>query len=53
MKTIFRNLKTFALVVLAGAATLAVSCEPVEEPTPGGVETLVFQLEGNDVFFVV
>lgn len=51
MKTIFRNLKTFALVVLAGAATLAVSCEPVEEPTPGGVETLVFQLEGNDVFF--
>lgn len=51
MKTIFRNLKTFALVVLAGAATLAVSCEPVDEPTPGGVETLVFQLEGNDVFF--
>lgn len=34
MKSIFRNLKSLALVALVGVAAMAVSCEPTPDPTP-------------------
>lgn len=54
MKSIFRNLKSLALVALVGVAALAVSCEPTPEPTPGPSESTTEAYEfvgGENVYF--
>lgn len=60
MKTIFRNLRAFAVVAMVGmVATMAVSCEdpqedkPNEKPTPSEPteEVLEFALDSNTVIF--
>ena len=55
MKSIFRSLKSLALVALVGVAALAVSCEPA--PTPDGpepndtVKEAYEFVDGSNVFF--
>lgn len=52
MKSIFRNLKSLALVAFVGFAAFAVSCKPDEPVTPTTPTNVEYEFEGgNNVFF--